>query len=134
MEPIAIVTALVAAMCIVGRGGLVVAPAATVALYRRLISTTGRIRILGGLLTLVAASLIVTARQSCGTQGAALALEGLGWIGAAAGVWLIVAPGPYRRLVDSFFHAASDPALLRAIGALSVAFGLGLGWIAFFVL
>ena len=137
MEPIAIVTAFVAALYIVGRGPLVVAPAATVAFRRRLLySTPGRLRIFGGLLlVLVAAPLIVTARQARAAQGdIAIWIEGFGWFAAAAAVWVIAVPGLWQRLADSFWDAASDPALRRAIGVLNVAFGLFLGWVAFFVL
>ena len=45
MEPIAIVTGLVAALYILGRGPLVVAPLATAAFYRRLLSSAGRLRV-----------------------------------------------------------------------------------------
>ena len=68
MEPIAIVTAFVAVLYIVGRGGLAVAPAATAAFYRRQLATPGRIRVFGGLLVLVAAALVVTARQARAAQ------------------------------------------------------------------
>ena len=136
MEPIAIVTAILAALYIVGRGPLLVAPAATVAVYRRLIfSTRGRIRIFGGLLVLIAVPLIVTAGQARAAHGdITILIEGMGWLAAAAAVWVIAAPGPFQRLAMSFWDAVSNPALLRAIGALNVAFGLGLGWVAFFVL
>ena len=62
MEPVAIVTAILAALYIVCRGPLVVAPAATVDCYRRMLSTPGRTRVLGGLLALLAAALLITAR------------------------------------------------------------------------
>ncbi len=48
MQPIAIVTAFVAALYIFGRGSLVFDPRGTLAFYRRVIySTHGRIRLLG---------------------------------------------------------------------------------------
>ncbi len=136
MEPIAIVTAFVAALYIVGRGPLLVAPAATVAVYRRLIfSTPGRIRIFGGLLVLIAVPLIVTARQARADSGdITFLIEGLGWLAAASAVLVLAAPGLFQRWASSFWDAVSTPALLRAIGALNVAIGLGLGWVAFFVL
>ena len=133
MEPIAIVTAFVAALYIVCRGPFVVAPAATAAFYRRLFSTAGRVRIFGGLLVLLAAALIGTARQAHAAHGdITFLIEGLGWMAAAAAVWLIVAPGTWWRLADKFF-SASNPSL-RTIGVLNIAIGVGLGWVAFFVL
>jgi hypothetical protein len=135
MEPIAIVTALVAALYIFGRGPLVVAPTATVAFYRRMIATPKRIRITGVLFILLAAALIVTARQARAAQGdITFLVEGLGWATVAAAVWLITAPGPFQRLTNGFWDAVSTPGVQRAIGVFNVAIGLGLGWVAFFVL
>ena len=94
MEPIAIVTALVAALYIAGKGPFLVAPAATAAFYRRLLSTPGGVRIFGGLLVLLAAALIVTARQAREAEGGiTILIEGFGWITAAAAV----CPSPPRR-------------------------------------
>ncbi len=135
MEPIALVTALFAILVLLARGPLVVAPTATLAVYRRLISTAGRLRILGGGLALLAAPLIVTARHARADHGGfAMGIEGLGWLLAAAAVWLVVTPRLYQRLAYSILDAVSDPALLRAGGTLGVALGLGLLWVAFFVL
>ena len=69
MKPVALVTAIVAALYIVGRGPLIVAPTATAAYYRRLLSTPGRVRLFAGLLAPLAIALIVTARQAHATQG-----------------------------------------------------------------
>jgi uncharacterized protein YjeT (DUF2065 family) len=136
MQPIAIVAAFVAALFILGRGPLVVAPAATVAFYRRALSTPGRLRILGVLqLVLIAAPLVITARQAPLEQhDITIWFEGMGWFTAAAMIWVIAFPGLWQRLMFSFWDAASDPDLLRTIGVLNVAIGLGLGWVAFFVL
>jgi len=136
MEPIAVVTAFVAVLYIVGRGGYAVAPAATVAFYRRVIfSTPGRIRTFGlGLLLLVAAPLIITARQAPATQtDGTVWLQALGWLAAVASIVIILAPGHTRRLVEWKFLGASEP-VLRTLGVLGVAFGFFLGWVAFFVL
>ncbi len=134
MEPVAIAAAFVAALYIAGKGPLLVAPAATAAFYRRLLSTPVRIRIFGGLLVLLAVALIGTARQAHAAQGdITFLIEGLGWLSAAAGVWVIAAPKLWRRLMDWFYSSSTDPAL-RAIGTLNIAIGLGLGWVAFFVL
>ena len=135
MEPIAIVTAFVAVLVIAGRGGLLFAPAATVDRYRRMTSTLGRVRILGAvLLVLVASPLIVTARQAHPDHAnTTILLEGLGWIGAFAVGVLIAVPDFYQRFALMFFETAANP-VLRALGALNIAFGLYLGWVAFYVL
>ena len=134
MEPVAIVMAYLGAFYVVFRVPLLVAPEAAVAFERRLMyATTRRLRICGGLgLLLYAAPLIVTARQAQGDV--ALWIEAFGWFVAASMVWFIAAPGPRKRFLEFFWAAVSDPPLLRAMGALSVAFGIFLGWVAFFVL
>ena len=136
MEPVAIVMAYLGAFYVVFRVPLLVAPEAAVVLERRLMyATVRRLRIVGGLiLVLYAAPLIVTARQARTAQGdIALWIEAFGWFVAASMVWLIAVPGPWKRFLEFFWAAVSDPPLLRAMGALSVAFGLFLGWVAFFV-
>ena len=123
MEPVAIVTAIVAALYIMGKGPLLVAPTATAAFYRRLFSTPGGVRIFGGLLVLLAAALIVTARQARDTQGGiTILIEGFGWITAACAVWPVAAPGGFQRLMDAIYAPPNEP--LRGIGALGVPFGL----------
>ena len=66
--------------------------------------------------------------------GAVCDSEILGWIAAAAVVWCTLAPASLQRFANSFWDAVSDPTLRRALGVLNVAFGLFLGWVAFFVL
>ena len=137
MEPIAIVMAYLAAFYIVLRGPLLIAPEAAVIFERRVMyATARRLRIFGGLmLVLYAAPLIVTAHQARADQGdIALWIEAFGWFVAAGLVWVIAAPGPWKRFLELFWDAVSDPPVLRALGALGVAFGLFLGWVAFFVL
>jgi hypothetical protein len=137
MEPIAIVTAFVAALYIVGRGPLVVAPTATAAFYRRMLSNPdpGRVRIFGGLLVLLAAALIVTARQARADQGGiTILIEGFGWYTAAVAVWVIAAPRPWQQVAYSFWDGISDQTgLLRAIGVFNTVIGLAFGFVAFSV-
>lgn len=135
MEPIAIVTAFVGALYIVVRGPLLVAPAAWATRLQHFHSTPGRIRILGVVaLVLVALPLIVTARQAPASHGDVTSwLEGFGWFAAIMMVWVIAAPRAWHRLADSFWGAASQPTR-RAIGALNVAVGLFLVWVAFVLL
>ena len=91
MQPIAIVTFFVAALYMFGRGPLLVAPAATSAFYRRLFSSgSGRARAFGCLFVLLALALILTARQARAAQGdITLLIQGLGWLSAAAGLWVL---------------------------------------------
>ncbi|MCP3985380.1 MAG: hypothetical protein GY723_13405 [bacterium] len=135
MEPLAVVTLIVAVLIIMVRGPLIIAPAATLNAYRRWISTTSRIRLIGGLMVLLTPHLIWTGREGHAQHGGiAMGIEGLGWFLAAIALWLIIAPGHYQRLAYAMLGAFLDPTVARAIGVFAVAIGLGLGWIALFVL
>ena len=134
MEPIAIVTAFVGVLYIVGRVGHVVAPTTTVAYYQRLSSSPGRMRFFGVLLlVLVAVPLIVTARQARADKGEiTIWIEGFGWLVTVLMVLIIAAPSWWQRFANSYWDA--DPAQLRIHSLLKVSFGLFLCWVAFFVL
>ncbi len=134
MKPLAIVIVRWAVFYIVLRGPLLVAPKAWVVFERRLMyATTGRLRTFGCLmLVLYAAPLVAAARQAQG--GIPFWAEVWGWFAAACFVWIIAAPGPWKRFMEFFWETFSDPSLLRAMGAFGVAFGLFLGWVAFWVL
>lgn len=135
MEPVAIATAILAALYIVGRGPLVVAPAATVACYRHMLSSPRRFRIFGGLMALLAIALVMTARQARVAHGDITFLpEAFGWLAGVAAIVVLVVPGAMCRLMNAFWDAIPTPELRRAIGALNVALGLFLGWVAFFEL
>ena len=134
MEPLSIVIAWWAAFYILFRGPLLIAPEAWVVFERRLMyATPGRLRIFGGvMLVLYVVPLIVTGHLAQG--GIAFWAEAFGWFAAASFAWILVTPGSWKRFLESFWNLVSDPPLLRALGALGVAFGLSLGWLAFFVL
>ncbi len=134
MDALAIVIACWAAFYILFRGPLLVAPKTWVSFEQRLMyATPGRLRIFGGaVLVLLAAPLIVTARQRQGSI--AFWAEGFGWLVAASMVWFIAAPGFWKRLLEIFWGVLSDPPLRRMMGVLGLAFGLFLGWVAIFAL
>ena len=132
MEPIAIVTVILAALYIVGRGPLVFAPEATVEVYRRMLATNVRTRVFGSFLALLAAALIVTARMGRAEHGGiTILIEFMGWLTAAAAGFVLVAPGTLSRLLMGFWDSVESHAARRAFGALNIAFGVGLGWVAF---
>ena len=113
MDPIAIVTAFVGVLYIVGRGGHVVAPAATVAYYRRLSSSPKRIRFSGILLlAFVALPLIVTARQARADKGEiTIWIEGFGWIVTALMILFIAVPGWWCRFCELILGCKPGSAL-----------------------
>ena len=61
-------------------------------------------------------------------------VEVMGWLAAAAAVLVLTAPETLQRWVRSFWDAIPSNPFRRAIGVVNIAFGLGLGWVAFFVL
>lgn len=133
MEPISIVLAYLAVFYIVLRAPYLFAPEAAVDYERRLIyATARRLRIVGvWILALYGVPLIVAVRHSSTVGGeAAFWLDVLGWLTVASSLWLIAAPASVKWLMD-WFWAALSPALLRATGAVSVAFGLFLAWAAY---
>jgi len=133
LDPLAVVTAILAAVHVLYGIPLIVAPSAAVVLERRLAySTPARLRMVCVLfLVLVCLPLIATARDARATRGeVTLWLEGIGWLYAATCAWTIAAPGPWQRFAVSFWDAVDEPAIRRAIGLLTLAFGGFLGWIA----
>lgn len=135
MEPVAVVTLFVAFLYVVGRGAYVVSPRATAEFYgRTFFSTDGRLRVFGAaLLILMALPLIATARQATGPRDVLTLLTAFGWLAAAGSSWALIGPGHLRKLINRRLSGLSDAAL-RALGVVSVAFGVFLGAVALFVL
>ena len=55
----------------------------------------------------------------------------MGWLTAATAVFVLAAPGAAQRLVIAFWDAIPSDPIRRAVGAVNLAFGLVLGWVAF---
>ena len=137
MDPLAIVTIVLAAAHILSGVPPMVAPSAAIALERRLLySTPTRLRIVGvSLLALVALPLIVATSDSQAPKaGTALWLSVYAWLSVAALVWTIAAPASCQRFAVSFWEAIDEPALRRIYGLFSAGFGFFLGWLALAVL
>jgi hypothetical protein len=89
----------------------------------------------GVVLLVLALPLIATARDAHATYGAVTHwLEGFGWFVAALLFWAIAAPGPWQRFAVSFWEAVNETTMRRAVGAITLAFGIFLAWIASFEL
>ena len=133
MDPISFVLGYLAVFYILLRGPYLFAPEAAVAYERSLIyATPRRLRIVGvSILALYGIPLIAAVRHSSTVGGeAAFWLDVLGWLTVVSSLWLIVAPASAKWLMDWFWEGLSPP-LLRATGAVSVAFGLFLAWAAY---
>lgn len=132
MEPLAVVTAIVAVVVILARAPLVVAPEATIARYRQILATNTRLRVLAAVLAAIAAALVGSGHPGAGAGVATMRV--IGWMCGGGAVWLALAPGSYRVVADSVLNAIDDPSTLRVLGAAGVAVGVGLFWLARFVL
>ena len=63
-------------------------------------------------------------------------LRALGWLWAAVSLWLFAAPGSYRRIAGgmlNYFESSVDEAVVRIVGVVAVACGLGLIYFGLYV-
>ena len=112
---------------------MIFAPSAALRFFDRLISTDTGIRGIGLVIAPLALALVVLAR---GEGSAAGILYPLGWLFAAATLWLLVAPGSYRRLargVLGYFESSVDMAIVRIVGLIAVAIGVALIYVGIYV-
>ena len=107
---------------ILSRGPLIVAPEATLRIYRKLLDTTLRIRIMGMVLLILPFFMILAARGD-GREGAEIVL-GLGYVfGFILVVVLLIFTRIYKLVADAFLDAL-DKVMLRGLGVLSVGAGM----------
>ena len=133
MDPLSILCILIGILIIAVRAPMIFAPTATLRFFGRLISTDAGIRGIGLVIAPLAVALVVLAR---GEGLAAGILHALGWLFAAATLWLLAAPDSYRRLargVLDFFESSVDPAIVRIIGLVAVATGVAIIYIGIYV-
>ncbi len=121
MSGLAIVSVVVGILIVATRGPLVVAPVATLGVYRALLASDSRVRLIGVCVIALGLALALSAR---GMEGAAAGfLGGFGWVMAVGAVLLLLAfPRFYRELAVSVLDAIEDAA--PALGAVGVAFGV----------
>jgi uncharacterized protein YjeT (DUF2065 family) len=134
MSTSALICIIVGSLIIVGRGPLVIAPAATLAFYRRLFATDLQVRVFGVFLLALGAGFAAAGRAATGVVGE-IALIG----GAAVALFALAAmlafPAWMRSFADGVFDVASamDSASLRVMGVLAVLIGAALiyvgGWV-----
>lgn len=133
MEPLALLCILLGVLIVAVRAPLVFSPRATLRAYAALLSSVAGIRGVGVLLGLLALPLVVLAQDAGSLVGV---LQALGWIFAFAALWLLLAPGMYRRLalpVLGFFESSIDMAIVRFVGVGATAIGLALIYAGLYV-
>jgi len=131
MTGLATLTILLGILAILSRGPLVFAPEATLGVYRKLLETNARVRIMGACLLALGVAMIVLAQGSELTAARIIAF--LGWYMACVAVlFLLLFPAAYRRFALSMLEATSQA--LRPLGAMGVGFGVLLIWLGLSVL
>ena len=128
MDGSSIFCIVVGILIIVSRGPLIFAPNATLRAYDRLIfATNARLRIHSASgVGILAVSLLLL---PFGEGALAKFFYGLGWVVAAATLWIVLVPDVFRRFargVLNFFENSVDDAILRFGGLLAVLAGIAL--------
>ncbi len=124
MSELAIVTTAVGVLIVLARGPLIVAPQATLGIYRKLLETHARIRIIGACVVALGVAMAVSAQDVDRT--AAEVIFAISVTIALGALLLLVYPSAYKRLADTVLAAVEDPTTLRAIGVLGVGIGASL--------
>ncbi len=133
MEPLSMLCVLIGILIIAVRAPMVFAPSATLRFFDRLISTDTGIRGIGLVIAPRGLALVVLARGEGSPAGV---LHALGWLFAAATLWLLAAPGSYRRLargVLGYIESSVDMAIVRILGLVAVAIGVALIYVGIYV-
>jgi hypothetical protein len=133
VDTLSILSVLIGALFIAVRGPLLFAPNATLRFYYKFLSTNSRIRITGIAIAPIGLALI---GLPLGSSKVAEILFAVGWLWAAATLWLVVAPGSYQRFavgVLDFLESSVDEAIVRMMGAVAVAIGIALIYFGIYV-
>ena len=122
MNTVAIICIVLGILIIVTRGPLIVAPQATVRVYRKILEKPAQVRIMGLALALLA---LVVVRATANEPGLLAAiLNVLGWlILVVGGLMLTLFPNVAQSIVYRVLDALSDT-LLRGAGLVAVGLGL----------
>ncbi len=130
MSELSLVYVAIGILVVAVRGPLVFAPAATIDLYRRLLATDARVRVMGVAVGAVGLALIAEGR---GSGIATQILFTFGWFMAAVALFFVILPAPYRRLAASVldFAAGISSSVSRVAGMIGVLIGAFLIYLGF---
>jgi uncharacterized protein YjeT (DUF2065 family) len=131
MTGLAAITILLGVLAILSRGPLVFAPDATLGVYRKLLESNARVRIMGCCLAALGVAMVVLAQ---GSELTAVRIIGfLGWyMVCVAALFLLLFPAAYRRFALSMLEATSQA--VRPLGAMGVGVGVLIIWLGLSVL
>jgi hypothetical protein len=131
MSQLALVSVVAGAVIIAVRGPFILAPTASSAAGRWMITSRAKIRVAGVIFAALGLLMILSAQGSA--QGAAWVIAIVGWLWLLAAVFLLlIFTSFYQKIALGIMDALDDPAVLRALGAIGVLFGaflvyLGIG-------
>jgi hypothetical protein len=132
MSSLAIISIVFGVFIVAVRTPLIFVPEATVAIYRKLISTNTKIRIMGICLVPLGLAMITIAMDS--QQAAAMIIVVFGWIVAFIAVVLcLLFASIYKKIVEEFLDAIDDSSVFRLIGIIGTALGAFFIYLGLFV-
>ncbi len=131
MSELSLVYVAIGILVIAVRGPLVFAPEATIDVYRRLLATDARVRVMGVVVGAAGLALIAEGR---GSGVANLIVFTFGWLMAVGALFfMLIFPAPYRRLAASVldFAAGVGSSVSRVAGMIGVLIGVFLIYLGF---
>jgi hypothetical protein len=132
MSSLAIISIVFGVFIVAVRTPLIFVPEATVAIYRKLISTNIKIRIMGICLVPLGLAMITIAMDS--QQAAAMIIVVFGWIVAFIAVVLcLFFASIYKKIVEEFLVAIDDSSVFLLIGIIGTALGAFFIYLGLFV-
>ena len=122
MSELAIVTTAVGVLIVLTRGPLIFAPQPTLGIYRKLLETHARIRVIGFCVAVLGIALAVSAQGVDRT--AAQVIFAFSVIIGLGALLLLIYPSGYKQLADTVLAAVEDPTTLRVFGVLGTGIGV----------
>lgn len=132
MDALSILCVALGVLILASRGPMLFAPAAYLRFLKELTSTNLRVRGLAAAFTPFVVALLAL---PLGDGEMAGILRFLGWLWAAAMLWMLAIPGSYRKLAVAVLEAMSSSGEggTRTIGAVAVAIGIALIYFGIYV-
>jgi len=122
MSHLAFVSIVFGVLIIIARGPLLVAPANTLEVYRSLIRSNARVRVLGLCGVLLGLAMIAAASSSDGTG--AWVIWVWGWVVVSmSGLFALPFASAYRRFAEVLLGLMENSDLPRPVGAIATALG-----------
>ena len=131
MTAVGIVTITLGVLVVCGRGGLLVAPEATLGWFKETIASNARLRTLGAFLMALGAAMVWASASEDSGLGTFLTIFGWGILGISA-LLLVLFPGVYRAIANPFMPSDTSGFFLwrfaglvgTLIGVLIIYFGV----------